>query len=64
MQFRITLAGNILLLLLAVILIIDRVYFQWYHHETIAVFGYIEIVSVGILIIYYIIVLFYKHLKK
>jgi hypothetical protein len=64
MQFKLTLVSNSLSLLLMVVLIKDRVYLQWYHHELKPLYGYAEIVLVIVLILLYTASIFYKYVKK
>ena len=64
MQYKLTLAGNSLLMLLTVVLIKDRVYLQWYHHELKPLYGYLEILLVIVLILLHTVSIFYKYLKK
>jgi len=64
MVFKLTLIGNILLLLLVVIIMIDKVYSHKFTMEAKLTIAYTEILLIICLVSLYLFSLFYKYIKK
>jgi len=64
MKTKFVLAGNILLLILVIVVIVEKVYSRSFSPERQLLIAYAEIGLVSILVIFYGFTIFYKYLRK